>query len=141
MKRHKKHSFVRRREDLDRYRQEKEIIARLCWSFDKTEKDRYYYYVTLLLIWTGTALKDLLQITVRQAESVSFQKRYPLIDSFVISRLKRISENKNCSFLLSVRCRKSYIYYFRKLIRKSGMKKCTKRIVPVLKGRRKLQKK
>ena len=112
---------------------DKKLLMRFCWGFERSERDRYYYYVSLLLIETGMHLQDLLKMTIKQAKKQAFIKQYPQIDIWVINWLGRYAEKRNCCFLLAKRCRKSYTYFFRKKMSKSGKVAVLKRIVPLLK--------
>jgi hypothetical protein len=114
-------------------RQDKEILMRFCWGFGTSERDRYYYYVSLLLIETGMHLQDLLRLTIKQAESIKFRNDYPAIDPEIINWLRKYSRKRNCCYLLAKRCRKSYTYFFRQIMRKSGKVCACRRIVPALK--------
>jgi len=114
-------------------RQDKEILMRFCWGFGTSERDRYYYYVSLLLIETSMHLQDLLMLTIKQAESKKFKNTYPDSDPVIIAWLKTYSKTRNCCYLLAKRCRKSYTYFFRQMMRKSGKVYACRRIVPVFK--------
>jgi len=115
-------------------RTEKLLVAKLVWGFGLKMEDKYYYHVVLILIATGMHLKDLLNLTIEEAEKSEFKIRYPLVDNVSISWLKKQSEKNNCSYLLHIRHRKSYQYYFNKIMRKSCPPNGKKRIIPGLKG-------
>ena len=118
----------------EQLRQDKEFLAWFFWGFGSTEKEKYYFYVSLLLIETGMDLQDLLQVTIKEAESKRFKTQFPQLDPYLITRLTKIAEKKKCQFLLSARCRKSYIYFFRKILRRGRGEK-DMRVIPRLKKR------
>ncbi len=118
----------------EQLRQDKEFLAWFFWGFGRTEKEKYYFYVSLLLIETGMDLQDLLQLTIKEAESQRFKARFPQLDLYLINQLKKRAEKKKCQFLLSARCRKSYIYFFRKILRRGRGEK-DMRVIPRLKKR------
>jgi len=115
---------------------DKEFLMRFCWGFGISERDRYYYSVSLLLIETGMHLQDLLKVTLKQIENKTFTNEYPLANRTVIKWLCRYSESKKCNFLLAKRSRQSYTYYFQKMMRKSGKVLALRRIVPLLKKKK-----
>jgi len=115
---------------------DKECLMRFCWGFNRSERDRYYFYVSLLLIETEMDLKDLLKVTLKQIENKTFTNEYPLTNPTVIKWLCRYSESKKCSFLLAKRSRQSYTYFFRKMMRKSGKVLAQRRIIPLLKRKK-----
>ncbi|MDP8287968.1 MAG: hypothetical protein RAP03_14960 [Candidatus Electryonea clarkiae] len=115
---------------------DKELVMRFCWGFGRSERDRYYYYVSLLLIETGMHLQDLLKVTITHVKNRAFINQYPHLDSRLINWLMRYSEKRNCCYLLAKRCRKSYTYFFKKMMRRSGKVAALRRIVPLLKKKK-----